>query len=113
MVLVLGLVAFVTYYNLGPKPIEADRTSFEQLPGDALELHMNVRRDDPDQAGVCVVRVRSIDGLETGRREVFVPAGVDSVSTVIKSTQPPVTASVVGCSYNIPPYMSTPQRSME
>lgn len=113
VVLLLGLVAFITYYNLGPKPIEANRTTYHQLPGNAMEVTMRVHRDEPDRASVCLVRVRSIDGLETGRREVLVPPGQGSVRTVVQSTRPPVTASVVGCSYNIPSYLSTGERPKE
>lgn len=113
VIILLGLVAFITYYNLGPKPIEANRTTFNKLPGNAMEMTMRVHRDEPDRASVCVVRVRSKNGLETGRREVLVPPGQDSVSTVIQSTRPPVTASVVGCSYNIPAYLSTGERPKE
>lgn len=112
-VLVGGVIAFIAYRNLGSTPIEASRTTFRQLPGNALELTISVERDEPQRAGVCVVRVRSIKGVETGRREVLLPPGAESVTTVVKSTEPPVTASVVGCTYNVPPYMSTLQRPME
>lgn len=108
--IVLGLIGFVTYYNLGPKPIEADSVSYQRLTEHSMEMTVRVDRDEPGRASVCVVRVRSFNGLETGRKEVLFAAGRSSVRTVVQSTRPPVTASVVGCSYNVPSYLSTQER---
>ena len=113
LVIVLGLIAFVAYYNLGPKPIEANSVRYTKLSDHSMEMTIQVDRDQPQQASVCVVRVRAMNGLETGRREVLVPAGQGSVRTVVQSTRPPVTASVVGCSYNVPSYMSTEAPPLE
>ncbi|WP_442874579.1 DUF4307 domain-containing protein [Amycolatopsis sp. NBC_00345] len=109
-VVVSCVIAWVAYVNLGDAPIDAERVAFEDRPGNAMEITINVTRDDPGKAGVCVVRVRDRAGAESGRREVLVPAGAghSTVSTVVKSIGPPVTADVYGCSYEIPRYMSTP-----
>jgi hypothetical protein len=103
-------IAWVAYVNLGAAPIDAERVAFENRPGNAMEITINVTRDQPDKAGVCVVRVRDRAGAESGRREVLVPAGAghSRVSVVVKSIGMPVTADVYGCSYDIPRYMSTP-----
>lgn len=106
-VLLGGMIAWIAYQNLGSAPIETNRASFRQLPGNALEFTFTVQRDQPQNDAVCIVRVRSEQGVETGRREVLVPPGDTTITTVIKSTKPPVTANVVGCSYDIPNYMST------
>ncbi|HEV2778289.1 MAG TPA: DUF4307 domain-containing protein [Actinophytocola sp.] len=102
-------LGYVAYTNLGGAPIETERAAFEDLPGNAMRLTFTVRRDEPNRAAVCIVRVRGQDGTEGGRKEVLIPPGgtPTSVSTVIRSTNEPVTADVFGCSYQVPPYLST------
>ena len=104
----LGLaVAVIGYRNLGTTPIQGQAVSFALLPGNAVQLRLSVVRDDPSHAAVCIVRARSLDGEETGRREVYVPpaAGPIVLSTVIQTSRPPVTADVYGCSLEVPPYL--------
>lgn len=103
-----GVVAWVAYVNLGPVPISADRVSFTELPANAMSVTINVTRDDPSRAGVCIIRVRDVSGAESGRKEVLVPPGDGHglQTTVIHSTDRPVTAEVFGCSYEIPTYLS-------
>lgn len=113
LVLVLGLLTYVAYDKLSNDSIKADRTSFQETSDHAMKLSMQVSRDDPDRAGVCVVRTRSKDGLETGRREVLVPPGKSQLDTVIEGTAKPVTASIVGCQYDVPSYMSETVRPTE
>ncbi|MGW5055143.1 DUF4307 domain-containing protein [Actinokineospora sp. NPDC004072] len=110
--LVGAAVAFVAYRNLGSAPISAERATYANLPEHRMRFAFDVTRAEPERAAVCVVRVRSIDGGETGRREVFVPPG-DSplrVETVITGGAEPVTAEVFGCSYQVPEYLSTAER---
>jgi hypothetical protein len=108
--LVSGLIAWVAYVNLGSAPIDAERIAFSKEPGNAMEITLNVTRDDDSRPGVCVVRVRDRTGAESGRKELLIPAGVkyNRISTTIKSIGEPVTADVFGCSYDIPRYLSTP-----
>jgi Domain of unknown function (DUF4307) len=104
----LGLaVAVIGYRNLGTTPIQAQTVSFTLLPGNAAQLRFNVVRKDPSQAAVCIVRARSRDGEETGRKEVYVPpsAGPIVLSTVVQTSRPPVVADVYGCSFQVPPYL--------
>jgi hypothetical protein len=106
---VSAVVAWVAYVNLGPAPIDAERVSFQVQPGNAMSVTINVTRDDPSKPGVCIVRVQDISGAESGRKEVYVPAGDNhSVqTTVVRSIDPPVNADVFGCSYDVPPYLSS------
>jgi Domain of unknown function (DUF4307) len=106
-------VAFVAYQNLGSSPIDAQRTAFSTAGPDAVRIDITVTRDDPARPAVCVVRARVLDGSEGGRREVYVPPQVSGVSTVIRSSGEPVTADVVGCSYGVPPYLTTEARPTE
>nr|WP_033293924.1 DUF4307 domain-containing protein [Amycolatopsis jejuensis] len=107
---VSGAITWIYYLNLGQAPIEAERIGFEARPGDAMQVTLNVTRDDDSKPGVCIVRVRDKSGAESGRREVLVPAGAahSRLNTVVKSIGTPVTADVFGCSYAIPRYLSTP-----
>jgi hypothetical protein len=107
-----GVVAYLAYTNLGGAPIETERTGYESLPGNAMRLNFTVTRDHPERPAVCIVRVRGRDGAEGGRKEVFIPPGgmPASATTIIRSTVEPIVADVFGCSYQVPPYLSTPTR---
>jgi hypothetical protein len=108
-------VAFIGYRNLATTPIEAQRIGFAEMPGDSMEITINVTRDEPAQPAVCIVRVRDISGAESGRKELFVPPADATItlSTVIRSAERPVTADVFGCSYDVPEYLSRPERPTE
>jgi Domain of unknown function (DUF4307) len=108
LAVLVGLaVAVIGYRNLGTTPIQGHALSFTRLPGNAVQLRLNVIRDDPSQAAVCIVRARSRDGEETGRKEIYVPpaAGPIVLSTVVQTSRPPVTADVFGCSLQVPAYL--------
>jgi hypothetical protein len=105
-------IAFLAYLNLGSAPITAERAGYESLPENRMRFAFDVSRDEPGLPVVCVVRVRELNGTETGRREVLVPAGgsPQRVETVITGSAEPVTADVFGCSYQVPEYLSTKER---
>jgi hypothetical protein len=106
-----GLVAAVIgYRNLSGTPVQGEALGFTLLDGHEIhgvELRLNVIRDDPSQPAVCIVRARSRDGEETGRKEIYVPpaAGPIVLTTVVRTSRPPVTADVYGCSFAVPPYL--------
>ncbi|RSM87043.1 DUF4307 domain-containing protein [Kibdelosporangium aridum] len=106
-------IAFVAYRNLGSAPIESESTGFSPVGSDAVRITFTVNRDEPSRPAVCVVRARVLDGSEGGRKEVLIPPGESTISTVIKSSGEPVTADVFGCSYQVPPYLSTEARPTE
>lgn len=108
--LLVGLaVTFVGYRNLGTKPIESKQTSFEIVDEGSVKVTFEVSRDTPERPAVCVIRARSKDGDEAGRREVLVPPGNSIVreTTLLHTSKPPVTGEVFGCSYQVPAYLST------
>ncbi|MGH3980663.1 MAG: DUF4307 domain-containing protein [Pseudonocardiaceae bacterium] len=118
LVVAAGLgVAVVGYRNLAAAPIEAQLLGFRllegNLEGNAVQVRIEVARDDPSAPGVCIVRARSRDGDETGRREVYVPPATGSlvVATVVRTSRPPVTGDVYGCSLEIPAYLGPPRRA--
>ncbi|ANZ36351.1 hypothetical protein BBK82_10030 [Lentzea guizhouensis] len=104
-----AVVAIVGYRNLGTKPIEAEQTAFQILDSERVEVTFQVSRDQPERPAVCIIRARSKDGDEAGRREVLVPPGNSTVveTTVVRGSKPPVTGEVFGCSYQVPAYLST------
>ena len=116
LVVLAGLVvAVIGYRNLGSTPVQGEALGFALLDGDAdtqpdtygVELSLSVTRDDPSRPAVCIVRARSRDGEETGRKEVYVPpaAGPIVLTTIVRTSRPPVTADVYGCSLAVPPYL--------
>ncbi|GDY29916.1 DUF4307 domain-containing protein [Gandjariella thermophila] len=110
---VVGLVvAVVAYQNLGSQPIEGEQTAFQILDDHSVRIDFQVRRDHPERPADCLVRARSQDGDEVGRKEVLVPAGatVVSRSTVLRTSKRPVTGEVYGCSYQVPSYLTKEAR---
>ncbi|MGH3795473.1 MAG: DUF4307 domain-containing protein [Pseudonocardiaceae bacterium] len=116
LVMVLGAlvglaVAVVAYHNLAQNPLQTQVLGFDVQAGqpdaNAVSLQFSVIRDDPSRPAVCIVRARSYDGQETGRREVYVPpaAGPVGLTTVIQTSRPSVTADVYGCSLQVPAYL--------
>jgi hypothetical protein len=101
------VVAVVGFRNLGTTPIRAEAQSFTLLPNNAVQVRLSVIRDDPSHPAVCVVRARSRDGAETGRRELYVPAATGPIvlSTIVHTSRPPVTADIYGCSLQVPAYL--------
>ncbi len=111
-----GLVAAVIgYRNLGGAPVQGEALGFVLLDGEpatqsgtyGVELRFSVVRDDPSRPAVCIVRARSRDGEETGRKEIYVPPSDGSIvlTTVVRTSRPPVTADVYGCSLAVPSYL--------
>lgn len=107
-----AVLAYIAYVNLGATPITAQRVGFEEKPGNAMEITVDVSRDQPGKPAVCIVRVRDISGTESGRKELYIPPGNAGtrLRTVIKSASRPVTADVFGCSYSVPDYLSRRER---
>ncbi|NUT94574.1 MAG: DUF4307 domain-containing protein [Saccharothrix sp.] len=103
------MVAWVGYRNLGTKPVEAKQTAFRVLDAGSVEITFEVVRETPEKAVVCIVRARSDDGDEAGRREVLVPPGATRVypKAVLRTSKEATTGEVFGCSYQVPPYLST------
>lgn len=109
------VVAVIGYRNLGSTPVQGETLGFTLLDGNpgtypptyGVELRLNVIRDDPSQPAVCIVRARSRDGEETGRKEIYVPPATGPIvlTTVVRASRPPVTADVFGCSLAVPSYL--------
>lgn len=110
VVLLVGLgVAYYAYTQFSVKPIEGSQISFDIVGDDEMSIRLSVTRQDPEQPAVCIVRARSRDGSETGRREVFIPPEDASttveLTTEVKTSAPPAVGDVYGCSLDVPEYL--------
>ena len=111
LVLLAGVVvAIVASQRLGSGDVQGELGGYQLVDDEALSVTIKVTRADPSRPVVCIVRARSIDGSETGRREVLVPPSSQdtvTVTTIVKSTRPPVVGDVYGCGTDVPAYLVT------
>jgi Domain of unknown function (DUF4307) len=109
LVLVIGIViAVIASQRLGTGEVKGELGGYQLIDDETVQVTISVTRDDPSRPVVCIVRARSIDGSETGRREVLVPPSAQKtvqVTTVVKTSKPPVVGDVYGCGTNVPPYL--------
>jgi hypothetical protein len=103
-------IAFVTYQRLGSHEVKGELSGYELIDDETVSVTISVTRADPSRPVVCIVRARSIDGSETGRREVLVPPSPQAtvqVTTIVKASRKPVVGDVYGCGTDVPPYLVT------
>ena len=109
LVLLAGVVlAIVASQRLGRGDVQGELGGYQLVDDETLSVTIKVTRADPSRPVVCIVRARSIDGSETGRRELLVPPSSQdtvTVTTVVKSTRPPVVGDVYGCGTDVPSYL--------
>ena len=109
--LVLGVgvaVAVIASQRLGTGEVKGELGGYQLVDDETVQVTITVTRDDPARPVVCIVRARSIDGSETGRREVLVPPSTQKtvqVTTVVKASRPPVVGDVYGCGTDVPSYL--------
>lgn len=113
-VLIIGagvLVAVAGYRQLGTSDVSASLAAYRLIDDQTAEVTLTVTRRDPSRPAVCILRARSKDGSETGRREVLVGPSADStiqVSALVKTSKPPVTGDAYGCGTDVPSYLVAP-----
>lgn len=109
MALAVGVtIAVVASVRLGAGEVTGELGGYDLVDDETVAVTVSVTREDPSRPVVCIVRARAIDGSETGRREVLVPASSQAtvvVTTTVKSTRPPVVGDVYGCGTDVPPYL--------
>ncbi|GFM21449.1 conserved membrane protein of unknown function [Mycobacterium sp. PO1] len=109
LVVVLGVaIAAVAFSRLGSAEVEGELGGYRVLDDQTIEVTMSVTREDPSRPVVCIVRARSYDGTETGRRELLVPPAEEStvqVTTLVKTSAPAVVGDVYGCGTEVPSYL--------
>ncbi len=109
LVVVLGVaIAAVAFTRLGSAEVEGELGGYRVLDDQTIEVTMSVTREDPSRPVVCIVRARSYDGTETGRRELLVPPAEQTtvqVTTLVKTSAPAVVGDVYGCGTEVPSYL--------
>jgi hypothetical protein len=112
LILAIGVVvAVVGFQRLGTGDVEGELGGYRLVDDGTAEVTISVTRKDPSRPVVCIVRARSIDGGETGRREVLVPpssAATVQVTAIVKTSQRPVMGDVYGCGTDVPAYLVAP-----
>lgn len=109
LVIAAGLViAVVGYQRVGTSDVTGSLAGYRVIDDQTAAITISVTRSDPSRPVDCIVRVRSKDGSETGRRELLVPASQAAtvqVTTTVKSSQPPMMADIYGCGTDVPAYL--------
>jgi hypothetical protein len=105
------VIAVIGYQRLGRSDVEGKLAGYRLIDQETVSVTISVTRSDPSRPVDCIVRVRAKDGSETGRREVLVPpasAATVQVTTIVKSSKPPVMGDVYGCGTDVPGYLRAP-----
>ena len=109
LVVAVGIgIAVIASQRLGTGEVKGELGGYQLVDDETVQVTVTVTRDDPSRPVVCIVRARSIDGSETGRREVLVPPSAKKtvqVTTVVKTSRPPVVGDVYGCGTDVPSYL--------
>ncbi|MGE0215078.1 DUF4307 domain-containing protein [Mycolicibacterium sp.] len=112
LVLVTGVaIAAVAFVRFGGGDVEGELGGYRVVDDRTVEVILSVTRDDPSQPVVCIVRARSYDGDETGRRELLVPPSTEEtvqVTAVVTTSRPAVVGDVYGCGTDVPSYLVSP-----
>jgi hypothetical protein len=88
--------------------VKGELGGYQIIDDETVSVTISVTRNDPSRPVVCIVRARSIDGGETGRREVLVPPSTQAtvqVTTIVKASRPPVVGDLYGCGTDVPSYL--------
>ena len=108
-VLAVGIgIAVIASQRLGAGEVKGELGGYQLVDDETVQVTITVTRDEPSLPVVCIVRARSIDGSETGRREVLVAPSAQKtvqVTTVVKTSRPPVVGDVYGCGTDVPSYL--------
>lgn len=112
LVVVLGVgVAVAGWQRIGDSDVKGELAAYHLVDSQTVSVTIGVTRKDPSQPVVCVVRARSLDGSETGRREILVLPSQDTtvqITTIVRTTEPPVMGDVYGCGTDVPSYLVAP-----
>ncbi|MDA0252073.1 MAG: DUF4307 domain-containing protein [Actinomycetota bacterium] len=108
VVIALGL-AILVYQRFERVAVEGSTAAFTVVDDDTVSITISVTRQDPARPVVCIVRARSYDGAETGRREIVVgpsEAKTVQVTTTVKTYARSVMGDIYGCGTTVPGYLA-------
>ncbi|MEI6251267.1 MAG: DUF4307 domain-containing protein [Mycobacteriaceae bacterium] len=100
--------AVAAYQRFEGVDVEGKMVAYEVLDDQTVAVTISVTRKDPATPVVCIVRARSEDGAETGRREVLVgPADARTIQVTasVKSFKRPLVGDIYGCGTDVPAYL--------
>ena len=101
-------IALAAYQRFEVVDVEGKAAAFEVIDDHTVTVTISVTRRDPSQPVVCIVRSRSKDGAETGRREVLVgpsDSKTVQVKTTVASFKRAFVGDVYGCGTDVPGYL--------
>ncbi|MCV7255563.1 DUF4307 domain-containing protein [Mycobacterium hackensackense] len=104
-------LALVAFNRLGAGDVKGELGGYKLIDNQTVSVTITVTRADPERPVVCIVRARSKDGGEVGRREILVPPSTETsvqVTTEVKTTKPPAVGDIYGCGTDVPAYLRTP-----
>jgi len=104
-------IALIAFQRFGAGDVKGELGGYKIVDDETVAVTITVTRDDPSVPAVCIVRARSINGDETGRREILVPPSTASsvvIDALVKSTKPPVVGDIYGCGIDVPAYLVAP-----
>ncbi|HEX7322799.1 MAG TPA: DUF4307 domain-containing protein [Mycobacterium sp.] len=107
-------LAVFGYQRFRTPDVSGELGGYQLIDNETVSVTISVTRSDPSRPVVCIVRARAADGSETGRREVLVgPATATTVqvTTVVKSSKPPLMGDIYGCGTEVPAYLRAPDRA--
>ncbi|MEW5808290.1 MAG: DUF4307 domain-containing protein [Actinomycetota bacterium] len=108
-VVALGVaIAAVAFSRLGSPEVKGELGGYRVVDDHTVEVTASITRDDPSEPVVCIVRARSYDGDEVGRRELLVaPSTAETVqvTTSVTTSRPAVVGDVYGCGTDVPSYL--------
>lgn len=102
-------VAVLAYQRFEGNDVEGSMAAFEVIDADTVSVTISVTRKDPGRTVVCIVRARSYDGAETGRREIVVGPAEDKtvqVTTTVKTYARSAMGDIYGCGTDVPGYLA-------
>ena len=74
LALALGIiVATIGYQRFEGNDVEGKIAAYQVVDDQTVSVTISVTRKNPSRPVYCIVRARSRDGAETGRREMLVP----------------------------------------
>lgn len=104
----LGAAA-LSYQRFEGVDVKGSTAAFTVLDDKTVSVTISVTRKDPARSVVCIVRARSYDGAETGRRELVVGPSRDKtvqVTTTVTSHTRSAIGDIYGCGITVPGYLT-------
>jgi len=109
LTVLLGLgVAVSLYQRYEEVAVAGEMVAYDVLDEQTASVTISVTRKDPAAPVVCIVRARSKDGAETGRREILVgPAQTPTVqvTATVTTYKPSFMGDIYGCGTDVPEYL--------